>query len=85
MSDQGLGVGVPFEGVTVVKEFVSHEEEVSIMAAIDGQPWANSQSGRRKQVRLRNTLRRVHQHHLNNGLPSITAGTYTWAGIYIPV
>ena len=37
-------------GVTVVKDFLSTEEEASIVEAIDRQPWANSQSGRQKQV-----------------------------------
>ena len=41
----------PLEGVTVVKEFVSPEDELAILAAIDGQSWSVSQSGRRKQVR----------------------------------
>ena len=43
--------GLPFEGVTVVKEFVSCEEEEKITNDIDRSAWAESQSGRRKQVR----------------------------------
>lgn len=43
--------GLPFEGVTVVKEFVSCEEEEKIINDIDKSAWAESQSGRRKQVR----------------------------------
>ncbi len=39
-----------FEEVVIVKEFVSPEEETSIVADIDHQKWAESQSGRRKQV-----------------------------------
>ena len=38
------------EGVTVVKEFVSREEEREIVVEIDRNQWAESQSGRRKQV-----------------------------------
>ena len=43
--------GLPFEGVTVVKEFVTCEEEEKIINDIDESAWAESQSGRRKQVR----------------------------------
>lgn len=39
-----------FEGVSVVKDFVSVEEEASIVQAIDSNRWAESQSGRQKQV-----------------------------------
>lgn len=38
------------EGVTVIKEFVSREKEREIVLEIDGSQWAESQSGRRKQV-----------------------------------
>ena len=38
------------EGVTVIKEFVSSEEEREIVSEIDRSQWAESQSGRRKQV-----------------------------------
>lgn len=38
------------DGVTVVKEFVSPEDELAIVAAIDSRSWTISQSGRRKQV-----------------------------------
>lgn len=41
-----------FEGVTVVKEFVSFEEEREIVSEIDANRWAESQSGRRKQVHI---------------------------------
>ena len=43
-------VGEPFEGVTVVKEFVSREEEEKIIEVIDQSVWAEYQSGRKKQV-----------------------------------
>ena len=42
--------GVVIEGVTVVKDFVSRKEERDIVAQIDAHHWAESQSGRRKQV-----------------------------------
>ncbi len=41
-----------FGGVLVVKEFVSAQEESIIVTDIDSQKWADSQSGRRKQVRV---------------------------------
>ena len=44
--------GLPFEGVTLVKEFVSCDEEEKLAHDIDRSAWAESQSGRRKQVRL---------------------------------
>ena len=49
LSDLRCGAMVP-EGVTVVKEFVGPEEEREIVAEIDSSQWAESQSGRRKQV-----------------------------------
>ena len=39
-----------FGGINIVKNFVSEEEERRIMSAIDALPWAESQSGRKKQV-----------------------------------
>lgn len=42
----------PLEGVTVVKEFITQEEERAILSAIDSNTWTDSQSGRRKQVRI---------------------------------
>ena len=39
-----------FGGICVVKNFVNEEEERRIVAAIDSLPWAESQSGRKKQV-----------------------------------
>ncbi len=50
-TDEGLRDAVSdFRGVVVVKEFVSAEEELCMVADIDRQRWADSQSGRRKQV-----------------------------------
>ena len=42
---------VSFGGVTVVKEFVTFKEEESLINQLDMSLWAESQSGRRKQVR----------------------------------
>ena len=42
----------PFDGVTVVKEFLTEEEEAAILSAVDSHTWIDSQSGRRKQVKL---------------------------------
>lgn len=39
-----------FSGVSVIQEFTSLEEEKELVEAIDQEPWAESQSGRRKQV-----------------------------------
>lgn len=39
-----------FGRISVVKNFISEEEEERIISAIDSLPWAESQSGRRKQV-----------------------------------
>ena len=44
--------GGVFEGVTVVKNFISAEEEGEIVKEIDSHQWAESQSGRRKQVSI---------------------------------
>jgi hypothetical protein len=42
--------GSIFDGVSVVQEFISREQEQALVEAIDKQPWVVSQSGRRKQV-----------------------------------
>ena len=44
---------IRFEGVCIIKNFVSAEEEMEIAANIDSWKWAESQSGRRKQVNFR--------------------------------
>ena len=60
----------PVEGVTVVKEFISPQEEAAILADIDSQHWADSQSGRRKQVRNRAlTCTHTHTHTHNTHTP----------------
>lgn len=43
---------VRFPGVYLELDFISEEEEQSLMNALDSLPWDPSQSGRRKQVRL---------------------------------
>ena len=42
---------VMFGGVLVVKDFISEDEERALVEHIDSSPWADSVSGRRKQVR----------------------------------
>ena len=42
---------IPFGGVTIVKNFISEKEEAELVSLIDSVQWAESQSGRRKQVR----------------------------------
>ena len=49
--DQSGSEPIRFEGVAVIKDFVSPEEEGDIVKDVDGWMWAESQSGRRKQVR----------------------------------
>ena len=44
------GTPVEFPGVFISPDFISDEEEHSIVAAIDESPWKPSQSGRFKQV-----------------------------------
>lgn len=44
------GATPPFDGVTIVKEFMSREEEAAILSTVDSHTWRDSQSGRRKQV-----------------------------------
>lgn len=39
-----------FDGVLVIQEFITPEEERGLVEAIDQQQWADSQSGRKKQV-----------------------------------
>ena len=43
--------GIRFEGVSVYQEFLSPQEEDDVVCAIDEHLWAESQSGRMKQVR----------------------------------
>lgn len=40
------------DGICVIENFVTKEEETLIVAQIDKTEWKNSQSGRRKQVNL---------------------------------
>lgn len=45
------GWAFPFPGVTLIKDFVTPEEEAEMVRLMDSDPWKLSQSGRRKQVR----------------------------------
>lgn len=45
-----LSGDVGFDGVSVVQDFVTLCEEEETIRTIDQHPWAESQSGRRKQV-----------------------------------
>ena len=44
------GWSFPFPGVTLLKDFVTPEEEAEMVRLMDTDPWKPSQSGRRKQV-----------------------------------
>lgn len=70
----------PLDGVTVVKEFLSPEDELSLVTAIDHQTWANSQSGRRKQVDKTHTLTRtLHYTHPHSVLLTLHPYTGLWS------
>lgn len=43
-------IGIEFPGIFVLPEFITPAEENRLVAGMDSQPWAVSQSGRRKQV-----------------------------------
>ncbi|CAO2630006.1 Alpha-ketoglutarate-dependent dioxygenase alkB homolog 4 [Lemmus lemmus] len=43
------GWAFPFPGVTLIKDFVTPEEEAEMVRLMDSNPWKLSQSGRRKQ------------------------------------
>lgn len=43
-------IGIEFPGIFVLPEFITADEEAQLVAGIDSQSWAASQSGRRKQV-----------------------------------
>ncbi|CAH7257117.1 alpha-ketoglutarate-dependent dioxygenase alkB homolog 4 [Phodopus roborovskii] len=43
------GWAFPFPGVTLIKDFVTPEEEAEMVRLMDSDPWKLSQSGRRKQ------------------------------------
>ncbi len=65
---------IRFEGVTIVKDFVSMEEEDAIVTTVDGWKWVESQSGRRKQVQKKYVLGLLAQpevvKHLTTGIAS---------------
>lgn len=43
-------IGIEFPGIFVLSEFITPDEEQRLVAGMDSEPWAASQSGRRKQV-----------------------------------
>ena len=47
-----LPEGLVFDGVTIIKDFINEEEENSLIREINVCGWAESQSGRRKQVKI---------------------------------
>ena len=49
-TDKSTGEVPLLDGVTVIKNFISKDEELYIMKEIEKFPWRASQSGRRKQV-----------------------------------
>ena len=46
----GSGDRVPLNGITVIEDFITEEEEKLLHSMINQSPWTMSQSGRRKQV-----------------------------------
>ena len=40
-----------FEGIKLIENFITLEQESKLVQCIDSNPWKDSQSGRRKQVR----------------------------------
>lgn len=49
-------ITAPFDGLIVVKEFISVDEEADILSNVDSHTWVESQSGRRKQVKNTSSL-----------------------------
>lgn len=45
-----LPEGLTFDGVTVIRDFINEDEEKALIREINVHGWAESQSGRRKQV-----------------------------------
>lgn len=52
----GQQIGIEFAGIFVLPEFITPEEEERLVTGMDSEPWAASQSGRRKQVSCPNIL-----------------------------
>lgn len=50
--NHGGAVGMEFPGIYVETDFISTEEEKSLVNGFDGLDWDISQSGRRKQVSI---------------------------------
>jgi alkylated DNA repair protein alkB family protein 4 len=58
--------GVQFNGVTVIKEFLTTDEEAELASHVDSAQWVESQSGRRKQdfgPKINFKKRKVTSHH----------------------
>ncbi len=49
-----LNAEIGFNGVHVVEDFITEQQEQDMVAHMDQHPWASSQSGRHKQVYLCN-------------------------------
>lgn len=94
VSDTGWAVGAeesdfegwafPFPGVTLIEDFVTREEEASMVQLMDQEPWKLSQSGRRKQdygpkVNFRKQKLKIAGF---NGLPSFSRELVRRMGLY---
>lgn len=51
IAGNNAGTSFKFDGVRIIKNFVSFEEEKELVSLIDSSQWVESQSGRYKQVR----------------------------------
>lgn len=72
-NDSPTSGNTEFKGLTLIKEFVSEQEEKELVAHIDSSNWAESQSGRLKQVHVKSviTLNVFHQPIYNPILPPL--------------
>lgn len=50
--DHDQSTGIPFDGLFVLPDFITANEEEMLMSGIDSCTWVTSQSGRRKQVSI---------------------------------
>ncbi|XP_051017249.1 alpha-ketoglutarate-dependent dioxygenase alkB homolog 4 [Acomys russatus] len=78
------GWAFPFPGVTLIKDFVTPEEEAEMVRLMDSDPWKLSQSGRRKQdygpkVNFRKQKLKMADFH---GLPSFSQKVVQRMGLY---
>lgn len=78
---------VEFDGVRVVQEFLSEDQEQVLVQAIDTQPWTESQSGRRKQVgvaSIEQNLSATKSHCRTMGQRStLRSGRLNWVGLVV--